>query len=122
MKEESKVPWNMSKTLEQLGGDETLLQEVMDIFLDQAPKHLAALRLAVAQGQAENVETTAHTLKGQLGYLGIPEILQRASEIEEIGRSKDVRRAAGLLSQFEADITGLSSAIRSAKVCPWNRT
>jgi signal transduction histidine kinase/CheY-like chemotaxis protein/HPt (histidine-containing phosphotransfer) domain-containing protein len=122
MLKRSEVLWDMSRTLEQLGGDETLLQEVMEIFLDQAPKHLAALRLAVAQGQAETVETTAHTLKGELGYLGIPEISQRASEIEEIGRSKDVSRAAGLLPQFEADITGLFSAIRSAKACPWNRS
>jgi signal transduction histidine kinase/DNA-binding response OmpR family regulator len=121
MLENSEVLWDMSRTLEQLGGDETLLQEVMEIFLEQAPKHLAALRLAVEQGQAERVETTAHTLKGELGYLGIPEISQRASEIEEIGRSKDVSRATSLLPQFEADITGLFRAIRSAKACPWNR-
>ena len=68
--------WNMAKTLEQLGGDEMLLQEVMDIFLEEAPKHMAALHLAVAQGIAETVETTAHSLKGELGYLGLPEILQ----------------------------------------------
>jgi hypothetical protein len=41
--------WNMAKTLEQLGGDETLLREVVEIFLKEAPKHLAGLRLAVAQ-------------------------------------------------------------------------
>jgi HPt (histidine-containing phosphotransfer) domain-containing protein len=121
MKEESKVPWNISKTLEQLGGDEALFREVMDIFLDQAPKHLAALLDAVKQGQAETVEATAHTLKGELGYLGIPEILQRASEIEERGRSKDVSAVAGLLPQFEADINGLLTAIRSAKALAWNR-
>jgi HPt (histidine-containing phosphotransfer) domain-containing protein len=121
MKEESKVPWNMSKTLEQLGGDEALFRELIDIFLDQAPKHLAALLVAAEQGQAETVETTAHTLRGELGYLGIPEILQRASEIEEGGRSKDVSLVAGLLPQFEADFNGLFTAIRSAKALEWNR-
>jgi HPt (histidine-containing phosphotransfer) domain-containing protein len=121
MKEENKVPWNMSKTLEQLGGDKALFREVMDIFLDQAPKHLAALLVAAEQGQAETVETTAHTLRVELGYLGIPELLQRASEIEEGGRSKDVCRVADLLPQFEADINGLFTAIRSAKALDWNR-
>jgi HPt (histidine-containing phosphotransfer) domain-containing protein len=121
MKEESKTPWNMSKTLEQLGGDEALFREVIDIFLDQAPKHLAALLVAVEQGQAETVETTAHTLRGELGYLDIPETLQRASEIEEAGRSKDVSRLTRLLPQFEADINGLFTAIRSAKASGWNR-
>lgn len=113
--------WNMAKTLEQLGGDEMLLQEVMDIFLEEAPKHLAALRLAVAQGVAKTVETAAHTLKGELGYLGIPEISQRASQIEEMGRCNNVRGAATLLPQFEADISGLFTAIRSAKALSWNR-
>lgn len=121
MREESRVPWNMSKALEQLGGDESLFQEVIDIFLDQAPKHLAVLRVAVEQRQAETVETTAHTLKGDLGYLGIPEISQRAREIEEVARSKDVSRVASLLPQFEADINGLFSEIRSAKALGWNR-
>jgi HPt (histidine-containing phosphotransfer) domain-containing protein len=107
--------WNMAKTLEQLGGDEMLLQEVMDIFLEEAPKHMAALHLAVAQGIAETVETTAHSLKGELGYLGLPEILQKARELEEMGRSNNVGGAASLLSQFEADISGLLSSIRSAK-------
>jgi two-component system sensor histidine kinase/response regulator len=122
MKQVSEVSWNMSKTLEQLGGDMTLFQEVMDIFLAEAPKHLAALRLAVENGQAETIETTAHTLKGELGYLGIPEISQRASQIEEMGRSKNVSGAANLLEQFEADINGLFTAVRSAKALAWNRT
>ena len=114
-KREREMHWNMAKTLEQLGGDETLLQEVLDIFLEEAPKHLAALRLAVAQGIAETVETTAHTLRGELGYMGLPEISQKASELEEMGRSNDLRGAASLLSQFEADISGLFNSIRSAK-------
>ena len=114
-KREREMHWNMAKTLEQLGGDETLLQEVVDIFLEEAPKHLAALRLAVAQGIAETVETTAHTLRGELGYMGLPEISQKASELEEMGRSNDLRGAASFLSQFEADISGLFNSIRSAK-------
>jgi len=115
MMEESAVHWNFAKTLEQLGGDEKLLQEVLDIFLEEAPKHLAALRLAVAQGIAETVETTAHSLKGELGYMGLPGISQRAGELEEMGRSNNVRGAASLLSKFEADISGLLSSMRSAK-------
>ena len=51
----------MSKTLDQLGGDLTLFQEVMDIFLAEAPIHLAALRVAIERGQAEAVrEDCAH--------------------------------------------------------------
>jgi len=105
--------WNMSKTLEQLGGDEMLLQEVMDIFLEEAPKHLAALRLAVTQGVAETVETAAHTLKGELGYLGIPEISQRASQIEE---TSAVPRHFFRNSKLMSAVCSLRYAVR--RPCP----
>jgi HPt (histidine-containing phosphotransfer) domain-containing protein len=122
MKQRSEVPWNISKTLELLGGDLALFQEVMDIFLAEAPIHLAALRLAVERGQAETVEKTAHTLKGELGYLGIPAISQTATQMEEMGRSNNVTGAANLLAQFEADMKGLFTAIRSAKALDWEYT
>ena len=122
MTQRSEVSWNISNTLERLGGDVMLFQEVMDIFLVEAPKHLAALHLAVEQGLAEKVETASHTLKGELGYLAIPEISQRASQIEEMGRCNNVSGAASLLAQFEADMNGLLTAIRSAKAFAWKST
>jgi HPt (histidine-containing phosphotransfer) domain-containing protein len=112
----------LAKALEQLGGDETLLQEVIDIFLEEAPKHLEALRVAVTQGIAETVETTAHTLKGELAYLGVPEISKSASQIEEMGRSNNIKGATGLLSPFEADVRSLFTTIRNAKALHWHRT
>ncbi len=108
------VDWDMAKTLERLDGDATLLREVIEIFLNQAPKHLSALRLAVEQGTAETVESVAHSLKGELGYLGQMEISNKAQEIEALGRSHGIDRAASLLPQFEAEITALCSAIRAA--------
>lgn len=105
--------WNVAHTLEQLGGDETLLVEVLDIFLIEAPKHLAELRLAVARGEAETVETTAHTLKGELGYLGIPEVSRMAAQLEEMGRSHNLDGADSILAQFEVDVTALFSTVRS---------
>jgi two-component system, sensor histidine kinase and response regulator len=110
---ESVVTWDMAKTLEQLDGDATLLREVIEIFLNGAPKHLSALRLAVDQGIAATVESIAHSLKGELGYLGQPEISKKAQEIEAMGRSSNIERAASLLPQLEADITTLCLAIRA---------
>jgi signal transduction histidine kinase len=110
---ESVVDWDMAKTLDQLDGDATLLREVIEIFLNDAPKHLSALRLAVDQGIAETVESVAHSLKGELGYLGQSEISKKAQEIEGMGRSHNIERAASLLPRFEADVITLCGAIRA---------
>jgi signal transduction histidine kinase/CheY-like chemotaxis protein len=87
---ESPACWSRSKTLEGLGGDENLLRDVIEIFREGAPKHLASLRAAIAQLDAGVVEATAHSMKGELGYLSVPGIHQMARELEEAGRNSDL--------------------------------
>jgi CheY-like chemotaxis protein/HPt (histidine-containing phosphotransfer) domain-containing protein len=106
------LPWNKEQTLKKLGGDEGLLQEVIQIFLEEAPKHLAELRLAVVDGNAGIIETAAHNLKGELSYLGVAEISQRARELEEMGRNSDLEAAAALFERFEREFSSLLSSMQ----------
>ena len=108
-----RIVWNMGETLERLGGDEKLFHEVIEIFLDDVPKHLASLGRAVAAGDAEAVEEAAHILKGELGYLGISEVSQMARALEEIGRNSDLRFAAGLYATFASELSELLTSMRS---------
>jgi len=57
------VYWDAASALERLGGDEGLFREIVQIFLHEAPKHLAGLRQALAQKDKDSVERIAHTLK-----------------------------------------------------------
>ncbi len=107
------IVWNMGETLERLGGDETLFHEVIEIFLDDVPKHMTSLGQAIAEGDAEAVEGAAHTLKGELGYIGIAEVSQKARELEELGRNSDLRFAAGLYATFASELSGLLTSMRS---------
>jgi CheY-like chemotaxis protein/HPt (histidine-containing phosphotransfer) domain-containing protein len=110
--EPSRIVWNMGETLERLGGDETLFHEVIEIFLDDVPKHMASLRRAIAAGDAEAVEEAAHTLKGELGYLGISEISQKARELEELGRNSDLRFAGDLYATLASELSELLTSMR----------
>ena len=101
--------------LEQLGGDEKLMQEVIDIFIDQAPTHIETLRRALTQGDAELVEGTAHCMKGELGYLGISEVTQKARILEELGRKRDLEQAEEAFASFEAEIAGIVTAMKETK-------
>ena len=103
----------MGETLERLGNDETLFHEVIEIFLDDVPKHMASLGRAIKAGDAAAVEGAAHTLKGELGYLGIAEVSQKARELEELGRNSDLRFAAGLYATFASDLSELLTSMRN---------
>jgi HPt (histidine-containing phosphotransfer) domain-containing protein len=109
------APWNPAQTLERLGGDEKLLHEVMEIFREEAPKHLAGLREAISQQDAGTTERLAHTLHGELGYLGIPELLHGARELEEKGRTSDFQGASSLFPPFEAAMARLLASMGDAQ-------
>ena len=115
----SLIAWDLGATLERLGGDETLLYEVVEIFLEGAPRHMAALRQAVAQEDAKTIEEISHTLRGELGYLGISEISQKARELEQMGQKSDLRGAADAYAMLAAGLSGvLTSMEQAAKARP----
>ena len=105
--------WNVSETLERLGGDEALLRDVLEIFLAETPKKIAALQNAIAQADVETIENTAHSIKGEVGYLGVLKLSQIARDLEEAGKKNDLQRVAVLFKILGPEITALLAAMRS---------
>ena len=104
--------WNVSETLQRLGGDVQLLEEVIQIFLTETPLKLAKLREAIAQSSPDTMEKTAHSLKGELGYLGITAASQRARELEEMGRKNELENAASAFAALEAELIDVLASMR----------
>ena len=107
-----KVLWGKSEALERLGGDEDLLREICQIFLEESPKLMQKLREAIADADSEAVTRAAHSLKGELGYLGAPGAAQVARELEEMGHEKNLSRAGELFTFLERELTGLHLALK----------
>jgi two-component system sensor histidine kinase/response regulator len=99
--------WNRTEALNRIGGDEELLQELCQIFLDESPKLLQKLRQAVTDGDSDGVMRAAHSLKGESSYLGAGGTSQAARQLEDMGRSKDLSRAADTLAELEREVAGL---------------
>lgn len=51
--------------LEQMGGDEELMVELVELFLEDLPERLQEIEAALAAGDAEALSRAAHTLKGR---------------------------------------------------------
>jgi CheY-like chemotaxis protein len=105
--------WEVSQTLERLGGDVQLLEDIVQIFLAETPRKLDELREAIAQVASDTVEKTAHSLKGELGYLGITGASQRARELEEMGRNNDLQGAACVFAALEAELIQVLASMQA---------
>src|ERR1039458_8003989 len=52
--------WDRSTALRRADGDESLLRELVQIFLDESPKQLIRLQHAIETADLEEIERTAH--------------------------------------------------------------
>jgi two-component system, sensor histidine kinase and response regulator len=108
----TKIPWSKAEALERVGGDEDLLREVCQIFLDESPNLLRKLQEAIADTDAEAVMRAAHSLKGELSYLGVPEAARAARELEGLGHEKNLSRAPELFTLLERELADLRLALK----------
>jgi two-component system sensor histidine kinase/response regulator len=98
--------------LSRLGGDEALAQEVIGIFISEAPGSLQKMQAALSEANAREIERIAHGLKGELGYLGMAEVSRTAGDLERAGHNGDLDRAGLLFASFEVAMSSLIEALR----------
>jgi CheY-like chemotaxis protein len=108
--------WSKSEALERLGGDEALLRELCGIFLDEAPKLLAKLHDALTAQDAETVQRTAHSLKGEVSYLGATMLAKLARQLEDMGHERHLEGAAEVLPRLEQELGKLCDALKESPV------
>ena len=99
---EQLVSLDHAMALERLGGDEELLQEVAQLFLDEYPSLMSEIRQAAQSGDAHRLERAAHSLKGSIANFGVDPAVQAALTVERIGRSGDLTGAVDAYEQLDA--------------------
>jgi len=82
--------FDFSVALSYVGGDRALLDELLDIFAEDAPVRMDAIRRAIAGGDAQVLMREAHTLKGALKLLGAAVAAGLALELETLARHGDL--------------------------------
>jgi signal transduction histidine kinase/DNA-binding response OmpR family regulator len=98
--------------LRRLDGNEELLRELVDLFLEEAPRRLGQIRSAVALGDGNVLQAAAHSLKGSVGNFGVTAAFEAARRLEEVVRTGDLADAAAALPLLETALDRLLPALR----------
>jgi signal transduction histidine kinase/CheY-like chemotaxis protein len=72
--------------LERMGGDRALLSEVIQLFLEDCPSRVAAIRVAIDVRDADTLCSEAHALKGAASNLSAISLFETAEILEQLGR------------------------------------
>jgi len=89
--------------LERLGEDKEFLEEVLNIFLQDAPGRILSLREAISKNDARGIRFQAHTLKGSCATVAAMALKEDARQIELAGENSDLNRAKDLLPLLQKD-------------------
>lgn len=104
--------WNKAEALESVDGEVTVLQETADVFLQECPKMLSALRDSLAQGDAERFSQSVHRLKGALGCLTTGRVFSTVLRLEVLAAQQDFAAAATVVGAMEQELLGLCRELR----------
>jgi two-component system sensor histidine kinase/response regulator len=110
--EEKSAGWDRTAALERVEGDAALLADLVQVFLEELPGQLDALQQGIAAADFEVIERTAHTLKGELVYLGLTEEAEKAKELEHKGRDRNIKAAQGIMPEFKAQLLKIAAAMQ----------
>jgi HPt (histidine-containing phosphotransfer) domain-containing protein len=110
----TKVLWGRAEALDRLGGDEELFRELCEIFIEESPKLLQTLRQAIAESDPDAVMRAAHSLKGELGYLGAETAVQASRRLEDMGHDKNLAQATEVFAVLERELAGLLLVMRES--------
>jgi CheY-like chemotaxis protein len=87
-----------------------LYEEILRLYLSDAPKHLRAAQDGVTRGEAEAIRHAAHAIKGMVGIFAAEPCMQAAAALEHGAAEPD---RAQRLAALEAAMQELDAALRA---------
>jgi HPt (histidine-containing phosphotransfer) domain-containing protein len=102
---------DLERTLENLGGDQELLREIMDFFVELVPQQIEDLAAAVQAGEVATVGLQAHGMKGGAGNVGAVRVAATARELEMLAKDGNLAGAAELVQQLREDFRELHEVL-----------
>ena len=111
----SNHPVNVQRIREATMGDEEFMAELIDIFLDDSPTQIRALRDAIESREGEAAASTAHRLKGSSGNLGADYLAALCRRVEESGRENRVEEMPGLLRDIEREFSRVKEYLAAVR-------
>ena len=102
-------PMELAAALALADGDRDLLAEMMTVLLAEAPSQLATLHTAIQEGDAHQLERTAHSLQGALGAVGATPAQGFAQQLEGHGRADQIEGSLSIWQQLDTEVARLAA-------------
>jgi signal transduction histidine kinase/DNA-binding response OmpR family regulator len=102
-KENASDPVDFTRILTFTDGDDSILKQFINLFLIDSDEHGKLLRIAVEEGNADNIVSEAHRIKGGSVQIGAVHLGALAAQIEDAGRANELSKTGAQLLEFDKE-------------------
>jgi len=92
-------------------GEPDLIVELIDLYLEDAPQWVEAIRAAVAQADAASIKGAAHTLKGSSGSVGVCQVAEICKLFEQTDFDSLAARGETLMQLLDREFERARAAL-----------
>ncbi len=99
---------------ENFGDDKEILEELVALFIQEAPGMIAPIKSAIDANESSDLRLYAHTFKGAVSNFFAEKCVEYSLELEMMGKNGtiDSDRAKELVSSLEAELEVLSKDLK----------
>ncbi|CAN5350426.1 hypothetical protein BH10PLA2_BH10PLA2_23230 [soil metagenome] len=102
---------NREAILSRLDGDETLLREIVDLFLARSPELVEQIHQALNARDCRAVCATAHSLKGSVSTFSRAEVFEMLQALEDSAAAGDLNKANEIFSDLQHELLRFHPAL-----------
>ena len=107
------IDWNAARSL--TGGDEGLLDELVEMFPQESAKHMEAIGDAIESGDGEALNRAAHTLKSAARLFGASALADCAQQIETLAGQGEIGEARDRVPELARALERVLGALRQGR-------
>ena len=95
---------NLEEALVVTAGDREMLISLGELFLEEGPKHLLAVREQMEASDAKGIRDAAHTLKGSVAIFGASRATAAAFAVEQAATQSDLSCVSDALTALDREM------------------
>jgi PAS domain S-box-containing protein len=101
--------------MSRVDSDPQLLRDLVDLFLEDCPRLVDEIRVALDRKEAKAVERGAHSLRGSTGNLAAKMASEAALKLERLTHAGDLVNAESALQELECQLERLKPALLAVR-------
>ena len=109
---EDNIAFDKDEILKRFDGDEGFLSELVEIFINDIPEQLSRIKEAVDNRNSNDLEKSAHKLKGAVANFVENAVFETALQLEMMGRENRLNGAEEAYGTLVKEVECLVNALK----------